>query len=694
MINFAPVLTLFITGLVPASQAATTKQERSSAVSKLLRGKGPKVDTSELVGSLGEVAKGLQAEGNRAWKLAQSSSAECKKTETALKLSLDKDKRAVDVATEEYKKNDAQVQALQASKTELESQITDSNTQLNDLQAKLKKMRKDQGLLKKSAASSLRQINTVIDQLILRGAATAHHKGPSSLDLKVSTLERLSKSLSLLQTRQKVEMRQHQHKAAPSVILTSDKQTVIEANDEAEKGFDEEEKKTLELIDVERKKLKDLEDNLQELQPAITNKLKQVLEINMTLTAANRGIERSEELLHITHDKCDLVAHFLDVQKKSRDSVVNDVTMASKLIEHMDTTLFLARDIQSFKPTTLSLLQLFTGIDHDNDSQDAASLIPYSFIQDTTDATSMGLQSLIESYSASIEMTEGPFDKVTKMISGLIASLKAQANEAVTQNQFCQDSMGENRNDRVSKSNDIDSLDSTVRWSQMAIVRLADDIEYLEGEKKHLADAIDAEAKALEQEQHRVNRELHEHQLGHEVVTKAVEVLTQLCDLGSSASSLIQEDSTLHLSEISSMQGESANVVSRFDQCKEAADLLRSGAKELDHLDEITKDYVRAYSDMSQHIVQHANDAEEAVHTQLRSTKASKAQRASELANANKDLKKAHQELKLIETAKKELEHQCSHVETREEKMAKRQDEIDALKEALNVLEGESMAVP
>jgi len=694
MTLFAPVLTIFITGLVYASQAATTKRERTSAVSKLLRGKGPaKVDTSDLVASLGEVAKGLQGEGNRAFKLAQTSSAECKEKNTAISLSLDKDERARDVATEEYKKTNAEVQALQANKAEVDGQIMDSNNDLNELQAKLKKMRTDQGLLKKSASSSLRQINTVIDQLILRGAAASHHKGRSALDLKVSTLERLSKSLSLLQTRQKVAMRQHEHKASPSLILSADKQTVIQASDDAEKGFDEEEKHVLELIDVERKKLQDLEDNLQELQPAITNKLKQVLELNMTLTASNRGIDRSHQLLKTMHDKCDLVDHFLGIQKKSRDSAVNDVSMASKLIEHMDTTLFLVRDIQGLKPTAPSLLGFATSTEQENESQDAIPVTPYSFLQDA-DTNGMGLQSLIESYSASMGMTAGPFDRVTKMISGLIASLKAQANEAVTQNQFCQDSMGENRNDRVGKVNDIDSLGSSIRWSQMAIVRLDEDIEYLRGEQKHLADAKEAEAKALDKEKKRVDRDLHEHQLAHEVVAKAVEVLTQLCDLGSSASSFLQQDTDLHSSEMSSMQVQSSKIVSRFEQCKEAADLLRSGVKELDHLDAITDDYIHKYTDLSHHIMQEAKETEEAVHSQLKSTQSSKAQRASELANANKDIKKAHQDLTLIETAKKELEHQCSHVETREEKLAKRQDEIDALKEALNVLEGESVVVP
>merc|ERR1719199_241152 len=104
---------------------------------------------------------------------------------------------------------------------------------------------------------------------------------------------------------------------------------------------------------------------------------------------------------------------------------------------------------------------------------------------------SMGLEEMVENYGTSV--VTGPFDKVTKMISGLIASLKAQANQEVNQHQFCQDGLSKNRRDRVAKKNAIDTLTSTIRWSKMAIVRLDDDLKYLEQEMKRLADTQAAE---------------------------------------------------------------------------------------------------------------------------------------------------------------------------------------------------------
>merc|ERR1719272_727250 len=142
----------------------------------------------------------------------------------------------------------------------------------------------------------------------------------------------------------------------------------------------------------------------------------------------------------------------------------------------MDTSLFLSQDLQGLKrPTFLQVAEVKS---HEE------LIEPISLLQE---GDGMELEQLVENYDSSSSGNEGPFDKVTKMISGLIASLKAQANEEVNQHQFCQDSLGKNRRDRISKKNTIDTLTSTIRWSKMAIVRLDDDLSYLNEEMKRLA---------------------------------------------------------------------------------------------------------------------------------------------------------------------------------------------------------------
>jgi hypothetical protein len=704
--QFLSTMLISLACLSLRGEAALLKERSraSSAVTLLLRSQGPgKVDTKTLVASLGEVAKGLQAEDKKAIDLLQESKSSCKKTDLELNMAVNKGRRAYDMATDDYDKTSAQVNALKASLSELQGQISSSSKELDSLQGKLKKMRQDKGLLKKGASSALRQVESVIAKTVLR-ESEEHNRGPSSLQKKVSSLEELSKSLSFLQREsdeeegssddkhedaEEPEQKKNQ-KHAPVMILKADKQAVVKASEATQRGFNEEEKKIIDLIEVERKKLEDLEDNLQDLQPAISNKLKQAMEINRTLAAASRGMKRDSALMAIEKKKCTAVADNIGAQRKQRSQVINDVSMASKVLEHMDTLLFLSKDLQGLRRVAPTFLQLDDhGLPDFAKAGFMARSAPLALLQE---GESMGIEDMVENYGSSV--MDGPFDSVTKMISGLVASLKAQANEEVNQHQFCQDSLAKNRRDRIAKKNSMDTLTSTIRWSKMAIVRLDDDKKYLEKEINRLKTAQSAESTELKAETDRVNKELAEHKLADEVITKSVVILDQLCDLSAASASVLQQGSSSSSASQAALlqkQRKSTKVGSRFSQCKEASNLLKSASKGVKALDKITKDYLSTYTTLSGTIKSDAKSAQEARETELKSTNAARAERASELATATKDVKEAEKELKLIDDSKKELEHSCSHVETREEKMAKRKEEIDALKEALNVLNGESI---
>jgi hypothetical protein len=377
------------------AKMTTAKPTAAKVESKPVVASLGEVDTKMLVASLVEVAKGLQLEDKSAWKVAQSTKSECNKTARTLDLSLDKGKRALEMAQDDYQKTSAQIQALQASKSELQGQIASTNGDVNNLQAKLKKMRQDKGLLKKQAAKSLRQIESVIAKTYQRENA-AHRHAPTAMQKKVSSLEELSRGLSFVQTDdgtdgEVTENHESEKKAetkhAPSLVLRADKQAVVKASAETQRGFDEEEKKILDLVKVKRMKLQDLDDELADLQPAISNKLKQAMEINRTLDAATRGMERDQDLRAIEKKKCKVIADGLGAQKNKRAVVVNDVSMASKLIERMDTAMFLAKDLQGLQKSVPSFLQ----IDESAVPEAAEVPAPRSFVQDGE-----GLQEIVE----------------------------------------------------------------------------------------------------------------------------------------------------------------------------------------------------------------------------------------------------------------------------------------------------------
>lgn len=654
----------------------------TSAVSLLLKSDGPgKVDTTEVVSSLSEVAHGLQAEGNAALSEARALKTSCRSLEKDMKVALDKGQRTIDIATDDKEKANAQVRSLQASLDELKGQISRSNAELDSLQSRLKKIRTDKGLLKKSATKSLQQVEAVLVKQNLW--ETPHHKSLSALKQQVSGLEELSKSLSLLQ----MASRDDRDKQAPTLILRSDKQDVVKASNEAQKGFNEEEERILDLVEVERKTLQDLEDNMADLQPAISNKLQQAMEVDRVLQAAQRANELDTLALKISREKCSLMDESLDAQQKKRAQVTSDVLMASKLLERMDTAVFLAKDMQSLRRSALSLVQSASWNSNEFLGSGVLSLIrPVSLLQQEV----MVASDLEISYSA-LSGNEGVFDSVTHMISGLIASLKAQANGDVNQHQFCQDSLGKNRRHRIAKKLSIDTLSSTIRMSKMAIARLDDNLQHSADDVDRLNGLERSETNSKKKETIRVKKQLSEHKLANEVMEKVVVILSQLCNLDGAGALLIERSSSSPALRQGFVQQQESKKGSRFSQCKEASELLKSASSNVKGLDSITQRYLDDYDNLFTRIQGTLSSAKSARESEQASGKAARAQRASELATAQKDVKEAGKELKLIEDAKQELELSCSHVETPEEKMARRQEEIDALKEGLKVLEGDAI---
>merc|ERR1712216_999445 len=83
----------------------------------------------------------------------------------------------------------------------------------------------------------------------------------------------------------------------------------------------------------------------------------------------------------------------------------------------------------------------------------------------------------------------------------------------------------------------------------------------------------------------------------------------------------------------------------------------------------------------------------EARNSDLLAAKRARGRRADELAAAKEQLATKKKDLVLIQEAQQDLEQSCGPArETHEERKQRRQQEIDALKNALGVLEGETVA--
>jgi len=272
----------------------------------------------------------------------------------------------------------------------------------------------------------------------------------------------------------------------------------------------------------------------------------------------------------------------------------------------------------------------------------------------------------------------GPFDGVKDMISTLITSLKDQANSEANQHQFCQEGLAQNRRDRTSKLNEIDGKASELRRAQLAGKRLSAEVAFVESEVTRLKVGAETEDTQLRDETKRLDKQMEQHKLASNIVGQTISVLRQLCGLESSGAQLLQ------LQEASK----------RGSQCSEAVDLLSQAQQKFKDQNVVAKAYLDQYTELAGSAKSAMEAAARERDLELSQGRASLASREEAAARAKSDLKAAKADLELIVTGAEDIAKSCGPgVETPEQRMKRRQEEIDALKNALSVLEGEAVPV-
>jgi molybdopterin converting factor small subunit len=527
-------------------------------------------------------------------------------------------------------------------------------------------------------------------------------------------------------------------------VLQADKKDLVKAKKGAKKGFDEEEKQLIDLIRIQREELKKLEKSWEDQQPVVAEKLKQSAEINTTLAMAVRSLDRDKTLLPLTEDLCSFVAAGLEQEVKTRHELSNLVEMPTKLLESMDTGSFLAKDMESIRDLPPpSLVQVSAEASRKrrvrrrrrrstrrahHQAAAAASVTLSQAVRQALDsaaeqyepATTFSLggskddqaqeqarfqagalaqgDALLQSSTAAL--TAGPFDKVSNMIGALIASLRDQINEDTDHHQMCEESTMQNQRTRLETKDNIDMMMTDIHWSETGISRLDSQIKAVEEDIPRLkatASAIQADFQA---EKKRVEEETSDRDTSKEICSKVVVVLMELCELDDSDVAFTQENRTSVTSEsrsgggiVSLMQLRSLRS-NRIKQCSEAAKLLNEAVAKFDELNNLAGDYIGAYLGKSDDAHGVASTMAQLRESDLGVTKASRAKRANELALARDFLKQKQHDLSLIEEEKMQLDQTCGpQVDSHDERMARRAEEIDSLKNALSVLEGEAVPV-
>lgn len=278
-----------------------------------------------------------------------------------------------------------------------------------------------------------------------------------------------------------------------------------------------------------------------------------------------------------------------------------------------------------------------------------------------------------------------PFDRVKKMIWNMIVRLKEEAAAETEHKGWCDTELGVNKVTRDSKTEDIEKLSARKERLESRIAKLAQNIADLNENITSLNKAL-AEATQQRNEENAKNTQtVQDAKEAQEAVTQAIIVLKRFYDKAATATSLAQTS------------GPAEDAPETFDKSYQGMQDENSGVVGL--LEVIHTDFARLESETSaseaaanREFKQFKNDSEldaAVKKTQVENDEGLKQKHTTSLGATRKDLAGTQEELDAALAYYEKLKPSCvDSGATYEERVAKREEEIQSLKEALAIILG------
>jgi len=280
--------------------------------------------------------------------------------------------------------------------------------------------------------------------------------------------------------------------------------------------------------------------------------------------------------------------------------------------------------------------------------------------------------------------TSDPFVKIRGLIEDMIAKLLKEAEEEATQKAFCDAEMGKSKKSQDEKTMTLDKLQSRIDGAETTIAENTEAIKTLEAEVAEI-DKAQAEATKIRDEEHKeylvASKDFKD---SAEAVAKAIEVLKNFYE-----GSFIQISATTRLQskqpELGGAKSDIAHtIISVLEMSEEDFTTLLAETEATE--DEAAKAY-KALSD--------ENKVSKVTKETEAKGKASEVKSLTvQLEHSKEDHASVSKELDAVLAYIDKLKPQCEQkAMSYEEKKAKREAEIEGLKEALNILSGPMLLV-
>jgi len=272
-----------------------------------------------------------------------------------------------------------------------------------------------------------------------------------------------------------------------------------------------------------------------------------------------------------------------------------------------------------------------------------------------------------------IRASEDPFGKVKKMIQDMVYKLMEEANAEAEQKGFCDAEMGKNKMTRDAKGTAVEELTASIDEMNAHMTKLGGKIGELSAQLAEL-DAAVSEATNIRQEEKTKNAEtITEAKAASTAVEQALGVLQ---DFYEKAAGAVLLQAPVQASAGGGVIGMLEVILSDFER-------LAANTKAAE--DSAQKEYETFTTESSQ---------DKAVkEMQVKNMTEEKAQLDVDNANAQKDLESTQSELDAALEYYEKLKPQCvQEVESYEDRVARRKEEIESLKDALKILDDQPIS--
>merc|ERR1719160_2409098 len=274
---------------------------------------------------------------------------------------------------------------------------------------------------------------------------------------------------------------------------------------------------------------------------------------------------------------------------------------------------------------------------------------------------------------AAQKMAQAPFDKVIGMIKDMIQKLTEEANEEAEHKGFCDQELGANQASRDEKNEMIDSLNAQIEELTATESKLAQDISALSATVQELSDALAEATRIREEEKEKNTVTIADAKAAISAVGQATTVLREFYAKAAQASggNTGQQDSASGVMNFLEV------VLSDFQRLEEETTAGESQAAD---------DFAAFSADTNEAIATNNED--------IKGKTTDKTGTAKSLMTAKTDLANTQDELKAAMEYYEKLKPSCvdSGI-SYEERVQRRKEEMESLREAVKILDGTDVAV-